>query len=151
MEFYINFSNWMSEFNETIESPPLYEDFSLFLTLSEGEKLRVRIDLALLFTWREVATIQELSVNTNLLITGWGLSTQSVSIRVRYRRVLEDHSLSYYWTTKDYKMWMYSSSLIKSGMEDKFQEVIIVWESVKDSSRLKQTKWPFGLSSIRRT
>ena len=62
MDFYINFK-LDEEFNETIESP-IHEHFS-YSSFSEGEKMR--IDLALLFTWREVARVKN-SVNTNLLI-----------------------------------------------------------------------------------
>ncbi len=62
MEFYINF-NLDEEFNETVVSP-IHERFS-YASFSEGEKMR--IDLALLFTWREVARVRN-SVNTNLLI-----------------------------------------------------------------------------------
>ena len=62
MDFYINF-NLDGEFNETVKSP-IHEDFS-YASFSEGEKMR--IDLALLFTWREVARVKN-SVNTNLLI-----------------------------------------------------------------------------------
>ena len=62
MDFYINFS-LDEEFNETVQSP-IHEDFS-YASFSEGEKMR--IDLALLFTWREVARMKN-SVNTNLLI-----------------------------------------------------------------------------------
>ena len=51
------------EFSETVRSP-IHEDFS-YSSFSEGEKMR--IDLALLFTWREVARVKN-SVNTNLLI-----------------------------------------------------------------------------------
>ena len=62
MEFYINFK-LDEEFNETVESP-IHEDFS-YASFSEGEKMRIA--LALLFTWREVARVKN-SVNTNLLI-----------------------------------------------------------------------------------
>jgi len=62
MDFYINFT-LDGEFNETVKSP-IHEDFS-YSSFSEGEKMR--IDLALLFTWREVARVKN-SVNTNLLI-----------------------------------------------------------------------------------
>jgi DNA repair exonuclease SbcCD ATPase subunit len=62
MDFYINFT-LDEEFNETVQSP-IHEDFS-YASFSEGEKMR--IDLALLFTWREVAGFKN-SVNTNLLI-----------------------------------------------------------------------------------
>ena len=62
MDFYINFT-LDEEFNETIRSP-IHEDFS-YSSFSEGEKMR--IDLALLFTWREVARMKN-SVNTLSLI-----------------------------------------------------------------------------------
>ena len=62
MDFYINFS-LDEEFNETVQSP-IHDSFS-YSSFSEGEKMR--IDLALLFTWREVARMKN-SVNTNLLI-----------------------------------------------------------------------------------
>ena len=62
MDFYINFT-LDEEFRETVKSP-IHEDFS-YASFSEGEKMR--IDLALLFTWREVARVKN-SVNTNLLI-----------------------------------------------------------------------------------
>ena len=62
MDFYINF-NLDEEFNESIQSP-IHDNFS-YASFSEGEKMR--IDLALLFTWREVARFKN-SVSTNLLI-----------------------------------------------------------------------------------
>jgi len=62
MDFYINFT-LDEEFSDTVKSP-IHEDFS-YSSFSEGEKMR--IDLALLFTWREVARVKN-SVNTNLLI-----------------------------------------------------------------------------------
>ena len=62
MDFYINFY-LDEEFNETIQNP-IHDKFS-YASFSEGEKMR--IDLALLFTWREVARFKN-STNTNLLI-----------------------------------------------------------------------------------
>ena len=62
MDFYINFT-LDEEFNEKVQSP-IHEDFC-YASFSEGEKMR--IDLALLFTWREVAAYKN-STNTNLLI-----------------------------------------------------------------------------------
>ena len=62
MDFYINF-HLDEEFNETIQNP-IHDKFS-YSSFSEGEKMR--IDLALLFTWREVARFKN-SANTNLLI-----------------------------------------------------------------------------------
>jgi myosin heavy subunit len=52
-----------SEFNETVSSP-LHQDFS-YQSFSEGQK--GRIDLALMFTWREIGRLKN-SVTTNLLI-----------------------------------------------------------------------------------
>jgi DNA repair exonuclease SbcCD ATPase subunit len=62
MDFYINF-HLDSEFNESIQSP-IHEDFS-YSSFSEGEK--ARIDLALIFAWREVARVKN-SVNCNILL-----------------------------------------------------------------------------------
>ena len=62
MDFFINFT-LDGEFNEKIQSP-IHENFS-YSSFSEGEKMR--IDLALLFTWREIARMKN-SVATNLLI-----------------------------------------------------------------------------------
>ena len=62
MDFYINFT-LDEEFNEKIQTP-VHEKFS-YPSFSEGEKMR--IDLALLFTWREIARMKN-SVVTNLLI-----------------------------------------------------------------------------------
>ncbi len=62
MDFYINFT-LDEEFNERIQTP-VHEKFS-YASFSEGEKMR--IDLALLFTWREIARLKN-SVVTNLLI-----------------------------------------------------------------------------------
>ena len=62
MDFYINFE-LDSEFNESVKSP-IHEDFS-YSSFSEGEK--ARIDLSLLFAWREVARVKN-SVNCNILL-----------------------------------------------------------------------------------
>jgi len=62
MDFYINFT-LDEEFKENIKSP-IHEDFT-YESFSEGEKMR--INLAILFTWRELARMKN-SVNTNLLI-----------------------------------------------------------------------------------
>ena len=62
MEFYVNF-NLDENFNETIKSR--FRDTFNYASFSEGEKMR--IDLALLFTWRAIAKMKN-STNTNLLI-----------------------------------------------------------------------------------
>ena len=62
MEFYVNFT-LNENFDETIKSR--FRDDFTYASFSEGEKMR--IDLALLFTWRAVAKMKN-STNTNLLI-----------------------------------------------------------------------------------
>ena len=62
MDFFVNF-NLNESFEETIKSR--HRDEFSYASFSEGEKMR--IDLALLFTWRQIAKMKN-SVNTNLLI-----------------------------------------------------------------------------------
>jgi len=62
MEFYVNFT-LDENFSETIKSR--YRDEFTYESFSEGEKMR--IDLALLFTWRAIAKMKN-STNTNLLM-----------------------------------------------------------------------------------
>ena len=109
MDFYINFT-LDEEFNETIQSP-IHEDFS-YSSFSEGEKQR--IDLALLFTWREVAKFKN-STNTNLLILDEifdssldGFGTEEFLKIIRY-------------VIKNANVFVISH---KSGMEDKFENVV---------------------------
>jgi len=120
MDFYINFT-LDEEFNETVQSP-IHEDFS-YASFSEGEKMR--IDLSLLFTWREVARMKN-SVNTNLLIMDEvfdssldGFGTEEFLKIIRY-------------VIKDANIFVISH---KTGMEDKFESVI-KFEKVKGFSRM---------------
>ena len=62
MDFFVSF-HLDEEFNETVKSR--HRDTFNYNSFSEGEKLR--IDLAILFTWRTIAKMKN-SVNTNLLI-----------------------------------------------------------------------------------
>jgi DNA repair exonuclease SbcCD ATPase subunit len=62
MDFYVHFELDES-FNETIKSR--HRDEFTYASFSEGEKMR--IDLAILFTWRQIAKMKN-SVNTNLLV-----------------------------------------------------------------------------------
>jgi DNA repair exonuclease SbcCD ATPase subunit len=62
MDFFVQFE-LDEEFNETIKSR--YRDEFSYASFSEGEKMR--INLAVLFTWRSVAKLRN-SINTNLLI-----------------------------------------------------------------------------------
>lgn len=120
MDFYINFS-LDEEFNETVQSP-IHEDFS-YSSFSEGEKQR--IDLALLFTWREVAKFKN-STNTNLLILDEvfdssldGFGTEDFLKIIRY-------------VIKDSNVFVISH---KVGMEDRFGSVI-KFEKVKGFSHI---------------
>ena len=120
MDFYINFK-LDEEFNETIESP-IHERFS-YASFSEGEKMR--IDLALLFTWREVARVKN-SVNTNLLIMDEifdssldGFGTDEFLKIIRF-------------VIKDANIFVISH---KADLHDKFNSVIR-FEKVKGFSRI---------------
>ena len=120
MDFYINF-NLDEEFSETVKSP-IHEDFS-YSSFSEGEKMR--IDLALLFTWREVARVKN-SVNTNLLIMDEvfdssldGFGTDEFLKIIRY-------------VIKDANIFVISH---KSELHDKFDSVLR-FEKVKGFSRM---------------
>jgi len=120
MDFYINFK-LDEEFGETVESP-IHEDFS-YSSFSEGEKMR--IDLALLFTWREVARVKN-SVNTNLLIMDEvfdssldGFGTDEFLKIIRY-------------VIKDANIFVISH---KSELHDKFENVI-KFDKVKGFSRI---------------
>ena len=109
MDFYINFK-LDEEFNESIQSP-IHEDFS-YASFSEGEKMR--IDLSLLFTWREIAKLKN-SVNTNLLIMDEvfdssldGMGTEEFIKIINY-------------VIKDANIFVISH---KSGLQDTFRNVI---------------------------
>lgn len=62
MGFFVNF-NIDESFNETIKSR--YRDEFSYNNFSEGEKLR--IDLAILLTWRQIAKLKN-SVNVNIIV-----------------------------------------------------------------------------------
>ena len=62
MDAYIHF-DLDENFNESVKSR--YRDDFTYASFSEGEKMR--IDLAILFTWRHIAKMKN-SVNTNLLL-----------------------------------------------------------------------------------
>ena len=120
MDFYINFT-LNEEFVETVRSP-IHEDFS-YSSFSEGEKMR--IDLALLFTWREVARVKN-SVNTNLLIMDEvfdssldGFGTDEFLKIIRF-------------VIKDANVFVISH---KSELHDKFNSVIR-FDKVKGFSRI---------------
>ena len=120
MDFYINFT-LDEEFNETVQSP-IHENFS-YSSFSEGEKMR--IDLALLFTWREVARMKN-SVNTNLLIMDEvfdssldGFGTEEFLKIIRF-------------VVKDANIFVISH---KESLHDRFADVIR-FEKIKGFSRM---------------
>tara|TARA_R100001463_G_scaffold35957_5_gene77959 strand:+ start:1332 stop:3044 length:1713 start_codon:yes stop_codon:yes gene_type:complete len=120
MDFYINFK-LDEEFGENIESP-IHENFS-YSSFSEGEKMR--IDLALLFTWREVARVKN-SANTNLLIMDEvfdssldGFGTDEFLKIIRY-------------VVQDANIFVISH---KQDMLDKFESVV-KFDKVKGFSRI---------------
>ena len=120
MDFYINFT-LDEEFNETVQSP-IHEDFS-YASFSEGEKMR--IDLALLFTWREVARMKN-SVNTNLLIMDEVFdSSLDGSGTLEFLKIIK-------YVITDANVFVISH---KTGMEDAFSKVMS-FEKVKGFSRL---------------
>ena len=118
LDFYINFTLDV-EFNETVQSP-IHEDFS-YSSFSEGEKQR--IDLALLFTWREIAKFKN-STSTNLLIMDEifdssldGFGTEEFLKIIRY-------------VIRDSNIFIISH---KESLHDKF-EATIRFEKVKNFS-----------------
>ena len=120
MDFYINFK-LDEEFNETIESP-IHERFS-YASFSEGEKMR--IDLALLFTWREVARVKN-SVNTNLLIMDEVFDSSLDALGTdEFLKIIR-------FVIKDANVFVISH---KTELHDKFNSVI-KFEKVKGFSRI---------------
>ena len=122
MDFYINFK-LDEEFNETIESP-IHEDFS-YSSFSEGEKSR--IDLSLIFAWREVARFKN-SINTNLMLFDEvfdssldGFGTEEFLKIIRF-------------VVKEANIFVISH---KGGMEDKFDRCL-KFEKSKGFSRMLQ-------------
>ena len=120
MDFYINFT-LDEEFNETVQSP-IHEDFS-YASFSEGEKQR--IDLALLFTWREVARMKN-SVNCNLMILDEIFdSSLDSSGTEEFLKIIQ-------FVVKDANIFVISH---KAGLEDRFESVIR-FEKIKGFSRI---------------
>lgn len=120
MDFYINFT-LDEEFNEKIESP-VHENFS-YSSFSEGEK--ARINLALIFAWREIARMKN-STNCNIIL---------------FDEVF-DGSLDNFGTDEFLKIIRYvidDANVIvishKTGLEDKFNRVIQV-SKVKGFSKI---------------
>jgi len=120
MEFFINFK-LDEEFTESIESP-IHDEFS-YTSFSEGE--RMRIDLALLFTWREVAKIKN-SLNCNLIIFDETFDSSLDTFGTdEFMKIIR-------YVIKDANTFVISH---KEGMKDKFAEVL-KFEKIKGFSKL---------------
>ena len=120
MDFYINFT-LDEEFNESIKSP-IHDQFS-YGSFSEGEKMR--IDLALLFTWREIAKIKN-SLNCNLIIFDETFDSSLDGFGT------DDFLKIIRFIIKDANIFVISH---KDGLKDKFVDVL-KFEKVKGFSRL---------------
>ena len=109
MDFYINFT-LDEEFNEKIKSP-IHEDFT-YESFSEGEKMR--INLAILFTWIEIARMKN-SISCNILLFDEVFDSS-----------LDDFGTDYFtkiikYVIKDTNIFVISH---KNGLEDKFDNVL---------------------------
>ena len=123
MDFFVQFE-LDENFNETIKSR--FRDVFSYSSFSEGEKLR--IDLALLFTWRAVAKLRN-SVSTNLLIMDEIMdSSLDTSGTEEFLKIIQD-------LTADSNIFIISHK--GDQLFDKFHSVIR-FEKVKNFSRIAQ-------------
>jgi len=121
MDFFVQFE-LDENFNETIRSR--FRDVFSYSSFSEGEKLR--IDLALLFTWRAVAKLRN-SVSTNLLIMDEIMdSSLDTSGTEEFLKIIQD-------LTADSNIFIISHK--GDQLFDKFHRVIR-FEKVKNFSRI---------------
>ena len=122
LDFFVNF-NLDEGFNETIKSRHR-DDFS-YASFSEGEKMR--IDLALLFTWRTIAKLKN-STNTNLLILDEVFDSSLDDTGTQeFLKIL-------YTLGKDQNVFVISHK--GDVLQDKFN-TIIKFEKVKGYSRIQ--------------
>ena len=121
MDFFVQFE-LDENFNETIKSR--FRDEFSYSSFSEGEKLR--IDLALLFTWRAVSKLRN-SVSTNLLIMDEIMdSSLDSSGTEEFLKIIEE-------LTSDSNIFIISHK--GDQLFDKFHSVI-KFEKVKNFSRI---------------
>jgi DNA repair exonuclease SbcCD ATPase subunit len=123
MDFYVNF-NLDENFEETIKSR--FRDEFSYTSFSEGEKMR--IDLALMFTWRAVAKLKN-SANTNLLILDEVFdSSLDVAGTEDFLRIIRG-------IDKDTNVFVISHK--GDLLHDKFEKVL-QFEKVKNFSKVKE-------------
>ena len=121
MDFYINFT-FDEEFKENIKSP-IHEDFT-YESFSEGEKMR--INLSILFTWREIARMKN-SINTNLLILDEVFDSSLDNMGTDYFTNIIKHVI------KDSNIFVISHKT--DELFDKFDK-IVKFEKIKGFSRI---------------
>ena len=122
MDSYIHFELDES-FNETIKSR--FRDEFTYASFSEGEKMR--IDLAILFTWRQIAKLKN-SVNTNLLmldeIFDSSLDVNGTDYFLNLMNTLGEHSNVFVISHKGDQLFDKFRSVIKFEKRNDFSVII---------------------------
>ena len=121
MDSYIHFELDES-FNETIKSR--FRDEFTYASFSEGEKMR--IDLAILFTWRQIAKLKN-SVNTNLLmldeIFDSSLDVNGTDYFLNLMNTLGDHASVFVISHKGDQLFDKFKSVIKFEKRNDFSVI----------------------------
>ena len=122
MDSYIHFELDES-FNETIKSR--FRDEFTYASFSEGEKMR--IDLAILFTWRQIAKLKN-SVNTNLLmldeIFDSSLDVNGTDYFLNLMNTLGEHSSVFVISHKGDQLFDKFRSVIKFEKRNDFSVIV---------------------------
>ena len=122
MNFFVDF-NINESFEETIKSR--YRDEFSYYNFSEGEKFR--IDLALLFTWRQIARLKN-SANTNLLILDEvfdsSLDTGGTDEFMKLIHELGDNSNVFVISHKGDQLFDKFRSVVRFQKKNNFSEVV---------------------------
>jgi DNA repair exonuclease SbcCD ATPase subunit len=122
MDSYIHFELDES-FNETIKSR--FRDEFTYASFSEGEKMR--IDLAILFTWRQIAKLKN-SVNTNLLmldeIFDSSLDVNGTDYFLNLMNTLGEHSSVFVISHKGDQLFDKFRSVIKLEKRNDFSVIV---------------------------
>jgi energy-coupling factor transporter ATP-binding protein EcfA2 len=122
MDTYIHFE--LDEaFNESIKSR--FRDEFTYASFSEGEKMR--IDLAILFTWRSIAKMKN-SVNTNLLlldeIFDSSLDTAGTDYFLNLMNTLGEHSNVFVISHKGDQLFDKFRSVVKFEKRNDFSVMV---------------------------
>jgi len=126
LDFFVNFT-LDENFKEEIKSR--YRDTFVYGNFSEGQKMR--IDLALLFTWREVARMKN-SVNTNLLfldeIFDSSLDTEGTDNFMRLMKMSGENVNTFIISHKADQLYDKFNTVMEFTLKNNFTEVEIVSE-----------------------